>query len=159
MRPPGSPQELERRRRRAITFLREGLQPVEVARRLGVDRRSVRRWRASYRGAGERALAARPASGRPTKLDARSRAQLERSLLQGARACGYPTDLWTCPRVAAWIRRRFGVRYHVDHIGRLLRSLGWSPQKPERRARERDEKAIQRWIKETWPQVKKKPIA
>ena len=159
MRPPGSPEELERRRRRAIALLREGLPPVEVARRLGVDRRSVRRWRAWYDRAGARALAAQPAPGRPPKLDPRSRTQLERSLFRGARACGYPTELWTCPRVAEVIRRQFGVRYHVDHIGRLLRSLGWSPQKPERRARERDEKAIQRWIKETWPRVKKKRSA
>jgi transposase len=65
--------------------------------------------------------------------------------------------LWTCPRVAQVIRREFGVRYHVDHIGRLLRSLGFTPQKPERRARERDESAIQRWVKQDWPRIKKTP--
>ena len=157
MRPPGSPAELERRRQQAIALLKEGLPPVEVARHLGVERRSVRRWRAAYDRAGVKALAAQPVPGRPPKLEARSRAHLERSLLRGARACGFPTDLWTCPRVGEVIRRQFGVRYHVDHIGRLLHSLGWSPQKPERRARERDEKAIQRWVKETWPGVKKKP--
>ena len=159
MRPPGSPEVLERRRQRAIALLREGLPPVEVARRLGVERRSVRRWHARYKQGGAEALAAQPATGRPPKLDVRSKTQLQRSLLRGARACGYPTDLWTCPRVAEVIQRQFGVRYNVDHIGRLLHALGWSPQKPERRARERDEKAIQRWVKETWPRVKKKPNA
>jgi transposase len=84
---------------------------------------------------------------------------LEKALLKGARAAGYATDLWTCPRVAELIARRFGVRYHVDHIGRLLHSLGWSPQKPTRRAIERDEAGIQRWIKEEWPRIKKKPVA
>lgn len=157
MRPSGTPQELERRRLRAVSLLREGYAPVEVARRVGVDRRSVRRWRASFERAGKAGVAARPAPGRPPKLTLAEKQRLERWLLRGARACGFPTDLWTCPRVAAWIRRRFGVSYHVDHIGRLLRGLGWSPQKPERRARERDEAAIQRWVKEAWPRVKKTP--
>jgi len=62
---------------------------------------------------------------------------------------------WTCPRVAQVIARRFGIRYHVDHIGRLLRSLGWTPQRPTRRALERDEEGIQRWIKQEWPRIKK----
>lgn len=142
-----------------MALFKEGLRPAEIARRLSVDRRSVRRWRADYEHGGAGALVARPAPGRPPKLDARARSHLEHALLRGARACGYTTDLWTCPRVTALIRRQFGIRYHVDHIGRLLHSLGWSPQKPERRACERDEEAIQRWVKETWPQVKKKPSA
>lgn len=157
MRPPGTPQELERRRLHALALLRDGMMPVEVARRLGVDRRSVRRWRASHNLLGPGGIAARPAPGRPPRLDAKHRRQLERVLLRGARSAGYATDLWTCPRIGAMIRRHFGVRYHVDHIGRLLRSMGWSPQKPERRARERDEEAIQRWVRSDWPRIKKKP--
>ena len=96
-----------------------------------------------------------PSPGRPPKLDARSKEKLRRLLLKGAEAHGFPTDLWTCPRVAELIRRTFRVSYHVDHVGRLLRTLGWSPQKPERRARERDEQAIQRWVRVDWPRVKK----
>lgn len=159
MRPHGSPESLERRRRRAIKLLAEGLAPVEVAHTLGVDRRSVRRWRASFEAHGVAALAAKRAPGRPPKLSLRQRQQLERCLLKGAGAFGYHTDLWTCPRVADLIQHRFSVRYHVDHIGRLLRSMGWSPQKPERRARERDEQLIQRWVKRDWPRVKKTPRA
>lgn len=157
MRPSGSPEELERRRVRAIALLRQGLAPVEIARGIGVDRRSVRRWRASYERGGAAHLAARPAPGRPSKLNARARSKLQRHLLKGARAFGYATDLWTCPRVAELIRHEFRVRYHVDHIGRLLRAMGWTPQKPARRARERDEGAIQRWVKTEWPRVKKTP--
>lgn len=124
---------------------------------VGVDRRSVRRWNAAYRQKGERALAAKAAPGRPPKLTAQDKARWERRLFRGGNAAGFPTDLWTCPRVAELLRSRFGVRYHVDYVGSLLHSLGWSPQKPERRAIERDEEAIQRWVKRQGPRIKKKP--
>jgi transposase len=159
MRPSGDPKELERRRRRAIALLKEGLMPVEVARRVGVDRRSVRRWKAAYRKRGEAALDAKPASGRPPKLSARDQKRLERQLLKGAQAAGFSSDLWTCPRVAEWIERAFGIEYHVRHVPRVLRSLGFSPQKPARRAVERDEQAIVQWVKRDWPRVKKTPRA
>ncbi len=159
MRPHGSPQQLEQRRLRAIALLEQGLQPVDVAKKVGADRRSVCRWKASFRRKGQDSLMARPASGRPPKLKARQKKSLERRLFSGAQRAGFPTDLWTCPRVADLIKRAFGVSYHVDHISRLLHSLGWSPQKPERRARERDEEAIQRWVKRDWPHLKKKPAS
>lgn len=159
MRPPGSPQDLERRRLRAVALLNEGHPPVEVARLVGCDRRSVRRWNAAARKEGDGALKARPTPGRPTRLDEKAKRQLEKALLRGAKAAGFPTDLWTCPRVARLIRDRFGIGYHVDHIGRLLHALGWSPQKPQRRAVERNEGEIRRWIKEEWPRVKKTPPA
>jgi transposase len=157
MRPHGTPSELEQRRRRAVALLETGLPPVIVAQRLGVDRRSVRRWKAAVGRDGPGALAARRAPGRPPKLSAAHRRRLERALLAGAQAAGFDSDLWTCPRVAQLIRQRFGIGYHVDHLGRLLHSLGWSPQRPERRARERDEVQIGRWIKGQWPRIKKKP--
>jgi len=157
MRPQGSPAQLEARRLHALSLLQQGLAPVEVARRLGVDRRSVRRWKATARTGGRDAVRARPVPGRPPKLAADARRRLEQLLLRGAHAAGFATDLWTCPRVATVIRREFGVRYHVDHLGRLLRRLGWSPQKPERRARERDEAAIRRWLRVELPRIKKKP--
>jgi len=159
MRPTGSPRELEQRRYRALQLLGEGYTPVTVARQLGVDRRSVRRWKAAARQKGSRALAARPASGRPARLGRGQKRRLERALLRGAQALGFPSDLWTCPRVAELIRRSFGVRYHVDHISRLLHGLGWSPQKPQRRAVERDEEGIRQWVKQAWPRLKKKPAA
>ncbi len=156
MRPVGTPEELERRRLRAVGLLAQGHPPVEVARMVGANRRSVRRWKAAYRKRGRAALAARPACGRPRKLPVLLTGRLEHELLRGARAAGFATDLWTCPRVARLIEQHFRVHYHVDHIGRLLHSLGWSPQRPTRRAVERDEEGIRQWIKQTWPALKKK---
>jgi transposase len=158
MRPKGSPEELEQRRLHAIALLNKNYQPVEVASIVGVDRRSVRRWKAAYLKNGKKAIQAKPA-GRPQKLDKEAKKKFERQLLRGAKATGFPTDLWTCPRIVETIRNLFGVHYHIDHIGRLLRSMGWSPQKPQRRAVERNEAEIQRWIKHEWPRIKKKPHA
>jgi transposase len=83
--------------------------------------------------------------------------RLTQLLVRGAEAAGFPTDLWTCPRVATLIRERWDISYHVDHVCRLLHSLGLSPQRPERRAIERDELQIQNWIRTDWPRAKKKP--
>lgn len=157
MRPQGSGDELERRRRRAMKLLDEGVSVGEVARMVGVERRSVERWRKARREGGMRVLRARPVPGRPPKLTAEDRRELEAMLLEGAQAHGFATDLWTCPRIANVIRLRFRVSYHVDHIPKLLHQLGWSVQKPTRRAIERDEVEIRRWIKKEWPRVKKTP--
>lgn len=157
MRPSGSPEELERRRFRAIALLQEGYPPVDVARMVGVDRRSVRRWKRAFLEQGHNAIKATPAPGRPPRLDAKDKTRLEKALLKGAKAAGFPTDLWTCPRVAKLIEERLGVRYHAHHVSKLLHSLGWTPQKPRRQAKERDEEEIKRWIKEQWPRIKKKP--
>jgi len=157
MRPHGDPRTLEQRRLKAVQLLGKDLGPGEIAARLGVDRRSVHRWLAAHRDRGVNGLAPVPAPGRPTKLTHAQRAKLAHMLLEGASRYGYPTDLWTGRRVAHLIRRRFRVTYHRNHISRLLHSLGFTPQKPERRARERDEAAIRGWVRSQWPQVKKTP--
>ena len=157
MRPFGDPKTLEKRRLKAVKLLKKGLLAGEIARRLGVDRRSVHRWLLAYRHHGVDGLAPVPAPGRPTKLKPKNRQKLARMLLKGATAFGYPTDLWTSPRVVDLIRRHFRVTYHANHVSRLLRSLGFSPQKPQRRARERDEAAIRGWVRTQWPRVKKTP--
>ena len=159
MRPSGSPHELEERRLRAIHLLGEGFSPVEVARQIGVDRRSVRRWKAASRQGGAQALAAKRASGRPRRLRVRDLTRLRRLLMKGALAAGLPTDLWTCPRVSWLIEREFDVHYHPAHVSRLLHGLGFSPQKPTRRALERKEERIKAWIEQDWPRVKKTPRA
>jgi transposase len=99
MRPQGSPVELERRRLRAIDLLQRDVPVHVVADRLGVDRRSVRRWKRAHRGRGRAGLRARPASGRPPKLTAAQRKQLARLVVAGPEAAGYATSLWTCRRV------------------------------------------------------------
>jgi len=157
MRPHGSPAELEARRRRAVALLDKGLGVREVARQIGCSPMSVSRWRVEVRTRGPDALRPKPAPGRPPRLVARQRAKLLKVLLKGATAHGFSTSLWTLPRVAAVIARTFGVTYHPAHVWKILRGEGWSCQKPERRARERDEAVIQRWRAERWPHIKKRP--
>ena len=72
-------------------------------------------------------------------------------------AHGYRTELWTTARIAEIIKKTFAVPYHRDHVGRLMHKLGWSHQKPESRALQRDEERIAHWKRREWPRVKKTP--
>ena len=155
MRLPGSAKVLESRRRRTLALVQQGLSLNAAARRIGCAASSVMRWVNAFRRQGAAGLEVRRAPGRPRRLTAGQEAGLLRELLRGARAHGYGTDLWTTQRIAEVIERQFRVRYHRDHVGRLLARNGWSPQKPERRARERDEAAIERWKRTRWPRVKR----
>ena len=157
MRPRGSAAVLEARRRQALALLKEGHSLQAVGRWLRCAASSVMRWRDAVRRRGERGFRVGVSPGRPPKLTKRQRRQLVRLLLRGSLAHGYRTDLWTTARVAEVIACHFGIRYHPDHVGRLLHALHWSPQKPERRALQRDEAAIARWKREEWPRVKKTP--
>lgn len=156
MRLKGSAQVLEDRRQRAMRLLRGGkLSLNEVARRLGCAASSVMRWQQAWQADGQKGLKVKQSPGRPSKLSERQRQGLVAILLKGAVMRGYRTELWTTARIAEVIRKEFHVRYHRDHVGRLMHNLGWSHQKPERRARERDEAAIERWRRRDWPKVKK----
>lgn len=155
MRPNGSPRQLQERRERAIELLKQGNRPVDVARMLGVQRRSVRRWKAAYKAEGMLGIKAKRAEGRPPKLSNKQKKRLEKVLLKGAKTAGFNTDLWTCPRIAQIIEKHFTVKYHVDHVGRLLHSMGWTPQRPQRKAMERNERKIRRWVNQRWPLIKK----
>jgi transposase len=157
MRPKGSAAVLEARRHRALRLLDQGRSLNEVARLLECAASSVMRWRDTRDAGGEEALQVRFSPGRPPKLSEREQRRLVALLLQGAQAHGYATDLWTTARVAQVIFREFRVRYHRAHVGRLLHGLGWSVQKPERRALERNEQRIEQWKREAWPRIKKKP--
>jgi len=154
-RPIGTPEELERRRRRAVELLHQGESPTKVARFFGVNRSSVFRWHHAAQ-AGPDALAARPHPHRPPHLNDAQLQTLEGLLCEGAQAHGWPNALWTTARVAELIYRRFLIRFHHDHVGRFLRQrLGWSPQKPQRRARERrgKEAAILDWQAQQFPRI------
>ena len=157
MRPHGSPAELEARRRRAVQLLQAGNSLSTVARTVGAAVSAVWQWRETVRRKGDQGLAARPAPGRPSKLTSRQRQRLPRLLAVGARAYGYRNDLWTTRRIAAVIKRELGVAYHPAHVSRILSDLGWSCQKPERRALERNEAAIEHWKRHRWAEIKKKP--
>lgn len=157
MRPKGSAAELERRRRQAISLLEQGLRAAQVARALGTSRASVTRWRQAYQEQGCPALVGKPHPGKPARLTVSQRKRLAVRLKRGARRHGYATELWTLRRVAEVIERHFGVSYHPGHVWYVLRSMGFSCQKPERRARERDEQAIARWRTADWPRIKKTP--
>jgi transposase len=151
----GSGDLLEDRRKRALALLDSGYSLNEVGRRIGCHASSVMRWRDCRRRGGARGLRVRCSPGRPLKLDLGKRKRLIDLLLQGPTAQGYRTNLWTTARIAEVIRQEFGVHYHRDHVGRLMHSLQWSPQKPERRALERKEPAIERWKQKDWPRIKK----
>jgi transposase len=157
MRPRGSADLLEDRRRRALALVDEGLSLNEVGRRIGCSASSVKRWRDTRPRVGQKALKVRFSPGRPPKLSRAQGRQLVSVLLKGAMASGYSTQLWTTARVAEVIWKAFRVRYHRDHVGRLLHSLGWSHQKPQKKALERNQAEIRRFLRQDWPAVKKTP--
>jgi len=127
----------------------------EVARLVGAAPSSVSRWKKALRKRGPGGLNAKPHPGPKPRLSSVQKRRLVTLLRKGAVAAGYDTDLWTCRRVRDRIGRTEGVWYDLNHVGRILHALGFSVQKPEARARERDEKAIGRWRKKDWPRIKK----
>jgi transposase len=147
---------MERRRRRAARLFERGATQADVARELEVSRQSVSRWYADWQRGGPAALKAAGRAGRMPKLSEAQLVVVDRALRQGPRAHGFGTDLWTLERVAAVIEETTGVRYHPGHVWKLLRDkLGWSRQRPVRRAVERDDEAIARWVGEDWPRIKR----
>jgi transposase len=157
MRPKGTKQQLEVRRRVAVALLQAGWGIRQVARHVGSSHSSVRRWRDAFDQHAEAGLTAKRHPGSTPKLTPEHRPQLADLLAQGARAHGYRTALWTLQRIAQLIAQHFGVTYCSSGVWRLLRRLRWSPQKPECRARERDEDAIADWRTHQWPRIKKSP--
>ena len=156
MRPSGTAEQLEKRRQQAVQLVKSGKSLSAVARQVGASVSSVFRWWEAYQRHGRAALRAKPTPGRPAGLSAVDKRRLVRLLVKGPLRLGYTTDLWTLGRVAELIASEFGVRYHPAHVWKLLTALGWSCQKPERRAVERDEAAIERWKRDEWPRIKKR---
>ena len=147
---------MERRRRKAARLFENNVTAPEVARRLGVARQVAYRWKDAWQKGGVAALASKGQTGPKPKLDPAQTQQVVNALLEGPAAHGYKTQLWTLPRVALLIEKLTGVRYHPGHVWKLLGSSGFSCQRPERRAVERDEPAIGHWKQVRWPAIKKK---
>lgn len=144
------------RRRRAAKLFKQGETQAEVARRCGVSREAAREWYDTWKQKGIKGLAASLKPGPEPKLTEKKKKKVEQALLEGPLAFGFTTDIWTLERIAAVIKKVAEVRYHHRHVWRVLRSFGWSCQKPDARARERNERAIKYWTKTTWPRIQKK---
>lgn len=152
MRPIGTAAELERRRHRAVELLERGEAPAVVARILGVQATSLHRWRRMARQPD--GIAAKAPSGTKLRLSDAQLGDLDRLLRQGATAQGFPNELWTAARVAQLIQRHFGVTYHPEHVRKLLkRRLNYSSHKPQRRARQRNDKEVERWKADEFPRI------
>ena len=148
---------LEERRKRAGKLFAKGNSQADVARELEVSRQSVSRWYADWCAGGTKSLKGAGRAGRLPKLSAAELRAITAKLEKGPRANGYPTELWTLARVAEVIEATTGVSYHPGHVWKILRQMGWSRQRPARRAVERDDEAIARWVKQDWPRVRKTP--
>ena len=157
MRPKGSADLIADRRKRALKLLDEGLSLNEAARHVKCAPSSVMRWRDRRIREGEGVYDVRTSPGRPSRLTEAQKKKLAKLLLKGPMANGYRTELWTTARVAEVIEKNLGERYDRDHVGRILHGMGFSCQKPDRRALERDEARIERWKREDWPRIKKTP--
>ena len=147
----------EGRRLRGFDLHEQGWSGARIAEALGVTKGAVSQWLTRAReGGGREALRHRCPPGTKPQLTDDQRARLVPLLAQGAEAHDFVGEVWTAPRIALLIAREFGVRHHPSHVGRILRSLGWTPQKPVRRALQRDEAAIATWQQKHWPQVQAK---
>jgi transposase len=155
MRSKGTASELEARRRLAIQRVSGGWTQVDVAAFLGVHPVTVAKWVARYRAAGDGGLAARPTPGRPRFLTPAQERRVLGWLADKPTQHGFRTDLWTARRVAALIERRLGVAFHPGYLREWLSKRGYSPQKPARRARQRNQPAVGRWVAEDWPRIQK----
>jgi transposase len=155
-----TPAQKAERRAEGGRLLRAGkLSQHAIAVHLGVSDAAVSQWQHKLAQGGLRALARHRPTGRPPKLRAAQQKHLVRLLKRGAVAAGFPTERWTQERVQQVIAREFQVHYHPDYVGPLLHRLGWSVQKPEAYARERDEALIQAWLSRDWPRIKKSAAA
>ena len=145
----------EGRRLRACELKKEGWSQQQIAEALGVSKGAVSQWMKRAREGGVEALKRRPAPGASPRLSEEQRTKLPELLARGAPAHGFRGDVWTCGRVAEVIRKEFGVSYHPAHVSRLLKALRQSLQKPQRRANQRDEEAVEHWKQQRWPSLKK----
>lgn len=156
MRSKGSASLLEATRRRAVARVLAGQTQAAVAQAFGVHTVTVAKWMARHRAEGEAGLAAKPTPGRPRFLTERQDRQVQQWLARKPTDFGFRTNLWTARRVAELIRRKFGVAFHRDYLRTWLAKRGYSPQRPAKKARQRNDEAIAGWVKTDWPRIQKK---
>jgi transposase len=148
----------EWRRFRAVELHDVGWLEVDIAQALCVSKGTVSRWLSVANTVGPEALMSHPSAGCPPKLTAAQLGMLPELLWHGAEAYGFRGDVWTCARVAQVIQWEFGVAYHKDHVSRLMKELGWTPQIPITRAIQRDEVAIEHWRVTVWPELRRQAV-
>ena len=154
MRPPGTPEQLAKRRQKALDLLESGKAIPEIARQLGTSERSVRRWREEAKHPKRKS---KRGPGKEAYLSKQQINKLERELLKGASAHGYAEDYWTLDRIGHVIWELFQVRYVPSGVWRLLTRMGWSNQRVQRLAIQRDEAVIKNWKVHQLPRIKKTP--
>lgn len=146
----------EARRFQAWQLKQKGWKQADIAEALGVTPAAVSQWLKRARAGGVSVLRTRSGGGAKPKLTATQLDRLPELLGAGPEAYGFRGEVWTRSRVGAVIKKEYGVSYSDVHVGRLLRRIGWSLQKPMERADQRDDEAVKRWQEETWPELKKK---
>jgi len=146
----------EWRRMRAWELEQQGWAPCDIAEALGVSRAAVSQWLSASAEGGPGVLRSRLHLGPAGKLLPVQKELIADFLWHGAEAYGFRGDVWTCDRVRQVIKEEFGVTYHKHHVARILQDIGWTPQVPITRAIQRNEKEIQRWRDEVWPELKRR---
>jgi transposase len=155
LRTPGTPSELEHRRRLAVPRVLEGYSTEEVADFLGVDGSTVRRGVAAFRDQGDQGLVACPVPGRPRKLTATQEKIARRWLTESPLKLGFATARWTGPRLADLIQQELGIEFPPQDLNAGMRGRGFTPQKPPRVPRGRDPEALAKGLATQGPRIKK----
>jgi len=148
---------LKERRIHAAKLFKKGETQAAVSRILHVSRQSASRWYEKWQSGGTRALNGAERAGRKPRLTTKQLNDLDATLRAGSKIQGFQSNLWTLPRIAQVIHRQTGVEYHPGHVWKILQRLGWTLQRPAKRAKERNDQAVQEWVANKWPAIKKKP--
>lgn len=156
-RPLGGIKFLVQRRRLAVELVEKGVPAARVAETYKIHERTIHKWLAAYRKDGFLGLEVRVSTGRKKKLTTKQQSKLQKIIIAGAVKAGFENEFWTSKRVLEVIKQEFDIDYHSNHLPRLLRGLGFTPQRPQREAVEKDKKQIENWIRFEWKRIKKKP--